>query len=127
MSVVSKQYYQRYNVTARSRVSENTWNFATVNFASPVKQREPNKDIRTAKELNIVNQAFRYIEFRSRLVHSELTFLTSETFLKSHFAVILSQFYRFPGDMSDCELNVLINLDLIELNLEQVYIDSIQL
>lgn len=29
--------------------------------------------------------------------------------------------------MSDCELNVLINLDLIELNLEQVYIDSIQL
>ena len=39
VGVVCKQWHQRYNMTG-SRVYENTWNFATVNFAGPVKQRE---------------------------------------------------------------------------------------
>ena len=52
VSVVSKQNYQRSNITlslARSRVSQNTWNLQTVNFASYAKQRESNKEIQASK------------------------------------------------------------------------------
>lgn len=88
-----------YNVLL-ARVSENTWNLATVNFASSVKQREWNKEIRPVKVLNSANWAFD----RSNFDHEQYNL--SELFIKvwdlSSKTHLLFFCHTLIGEMSDC-------------------------